>query len=269
MGMNERAYDLVATDVDGTLLNSRDELSPEVEEALREARQQGVRVSLVSGRAKPALLGVLRALDLDQPFIASGGAYIEDPVSGQVIHHQGLPWTDAEAVVRMVRAADVSVFFEYPEWSYGELKPRHTGLLYGVELSRLKVVDDLLHDSAGDPTKVALVGEAALIAEMAERMRRYNPSLHAVFAFPTCLNVSRAGVNKGTAVARLAAHFRIPLARVVTIGNQDNDVCMFEVAGLAVAVGNAAPEVRAAAHVVAPSNDEAGVDWVLRELVLR
>ena len=117
--------------------------------------------------------------------------------------------------------------------------------------------------------KVALVGDAGLMADMAEQIRQHDPSLHVVFAFPTCLNVSRAGVNKGTAVAWLANYLQIPLSRVVTIGNQDNDICMFEVAGLSVAVGNAAPEVRAAADVVAPSNDEGGVAWVLREFVLR
>jgi len=267
--MNKLAYDLVATDVDGTLLDSREELLPQVEEAVREARRRGVRVSLVSGRAKPALRGVLRALDMDQPFIASGGAYIEDPVSGDVIQRESVPWMDAEAMVHMARAADASVFFEYPEWAHAELKSRHSGLLYGVELSALRAVDDVLRDNAGAPMKVSLIGEAELMTEMAEQVRQYNPSLHVVFAFPTCVNISRAGVNKGTAVARLASHFQIPLARVVTIGNQDNDVCMFEVAGLSVAVGNAAPEVQAAAHVVAPSNDEAGVAWVLRELVLR
>jgi len=267
--MKRRAYDLVATDVDGTLLNSRDELLPAVEEAVREARRQGVRLSLVSGRAKPALSWLLRALDMDQPFIASGGTYIENPVSGQAIHRQGLAWTDAEATVRLARAAGASVFFDYPEWLYGELKPQHMDLLYGVDLSHLKVVDDLLRDSAGDPMKVALVGDAGLMADMAEQIRQHDPSLHVVFAFPTCLNVSRAGVNKGTAVAWLANYLQIPLSRVVTIGNQDNDICMFEVAGLSVAVGNAAPEVRAAADVVAPSNDEGGVAWVLREFVLR
>jgi len=55
----------------------------------------------------------------------------------------------------------------------------------------------------------------------------------------------------------------------VAIGDQDNDLTMFEVAGLAVAMANAPPAVRAAADVIAPSNDEGGVAWALRELVLK
>ncbi|HJW83423.1 MAG TPA: HAD-IIB family hydrolase, partial [Anaerolineae bacterium] len=80
---------------------------------------------------------------------------------------------------------------------------------------------------------------------------------------------TRSGVNKGTALKRLAEHLGIPLKRIAVIGDGGNDVSMFEVAGLAVAMGNAAPEVQAAADVVAPTNDAGGVAWALRELILK
>jgi hypothetical protein len=131
------------------------------------------------------------------------------------------------------------------------------------------LLDDLLRDAPGPPPKMAILGEPELLRRVEQRIRGHNPSLHAAYPFPTALDVSRPGVTKGAALRKLADHFRIPLSRVVAIGDQNNDLTMFEVAGLSVAMGNAPPEVKAAADVIAPSNDEGGVAWSLRELVLK
>jgi Cof subfamily protein (haloacid dehalogenase superfamily) len=263
------AYDLVAVDVDGTLLDSQGELSPGTAEAFQEARQQGVRLTLVSGRAKVSLLHILEALRIDQPYIAAQGAYIADPISGEVIHQQAMSQQDTEAIVRIARALDVSVFYENPDRIYGEMKPRHANLVHGDEHVALVLVDDLLHEAPGPPPKMAILGEPELLRQVEQRIRSHNPSLHAAYPFPTALDVSRPGVTKGVALRKLAHHFGIPLSRVVAIGDQNNDLTMFEVAGLSVAMGNAPPEVKAAADIVAPSNDEGGVAWALRELVLK
>jgi Cof subfamily protein (haloacid dehalogenase superfamily) len=263
------AYDLVAADVDGTLLDSRGQLAPGTVEAFAEAREKGVRLTLVTGRAKVSILHILEALRIDQPYVAGQGAYVADPLSGEVIYQQAMSWQDTRAIVQMARALDVSVFYENPDRIYGEMKPRHASLVHGDEQGALVLVDDLLHGVPGPPPKIALLGEPELLALLEERIRKHNSSLHAAYPWPTALDVSRPGVTKGVALRRLADHLGIPLSRVVAIGDQNNDLTMFEVAGLSVAMGNAPPAVKAAADVVAPSNDEGGVAWALRELVLK
>jgi Cof subfamily protein (haloacid dehalogenase superfamily) len=262
-------YDLVAIDVDGTLLTSRGELSSEVEAALQDSREQGVLVSLVSGRAKVAMLPLVQALNLDVPFIANGGAYIEDPLSGQVIDHQTLEWADVIEIVQIARLAGASVFFENPDRLLGELKAGHEGLIHGADRAMIQFVDDLLSDNAGSATKIAVLGEPRVVKLVEERLRGYKPSLHVAYPFPTALDISGPGVTKGTALERLARHLRVPLSRVIAIGDQQNDVSMFGVAALSVAMGNAPPKVLAVADVTAPSNDEDGVAWALCELVLK
>jgi Cof subfamily protein (haloacid dehalogenase superfamily) len=264
----QHRYWLLAIDVDGTLLNSANELSDGAEDALWEARRRGVRVCLVSGRAKISLMPVLDLLGMDEPFVASGGAYIEDPQSGEIIDHQCLDWEDAAAIVRIARAVDASVFFENPDRLFGELKPRHAHLTHGVDPATVVFLQDLLNDNQESPTKISVIGEPELVAQAERKIRAYNPTLHAVYPFITCLDVSRPGVHKGTAVQRLASYLAVPLDQVVAIGDQDNDISMFQVAGLSAAVGNAPSHVRAAADVVAPTNDEGGVAWVLWNLVL-
>src|SRR5262249_52546314 len=93
-------------------------------------------------------------------------------------------------------------------------------------------------------------------------------ALHLTYSGPTYLEVTRAEASKGDAVKRLASHLGIALERILAIGDSHHDLSMLAVVGTAVAMGNAAEEGKAAADMVAPSNDEEGVSWVLRELVL-
>ena len=75
--------------------------------------------------------------------------------------------------------------------------------------------------------------------------------------------------DKGTALKFVAGKLEIPLDQVLAIGDNPNDIPMFDAAGVSVAMGNAPPEVKAAATVVGPSNDDEGVAWAIRNFVLQ
>ena len=82
------------------------------------------------------------------------------------------------------------------------------------------------------------------------------------------LEIIPGGVNKGSAVAELAASLGIPMDAVMAIGDQDNDIPMIAGAGIGVAVGNASPAVRAAADRVVGTNDRGGVAQAIEALAL-
>jgi hydroxymethylpyrimidine pyrophosphatase-like HAD family hydrolase len=82
------------------------------------------------------------------------------------------------------------------------------------------------------------------------------------------LEVTRAGVNKGSAVRRLAQYLGIPLSAVMVIGDDVNDLSMFAVAGLSVAMGNSHPTVKYLAGAVAPDNSQGGFAWAVHRYVL-
>ena len=77
-----------------------------------------------------------------------------------------------------------------------------------------------------------------------------------------------ASVSKGTAAARLADRLGVAREEVMALGDGGNDLAMVEWAGLGVAMGNAAPAVRAAADVIAPSQAEDGAAWAIEQLAL-
>lgn len=74
--------------------------------------------------------------------------------------------------------------------------------------------------------------------------------------------------SKGEAIKFLAGYLGMALERMLAIGDSTHDLSMLQVVGTAVAMGNAVEEVKAAAQIIAPTNDEEGVAWVLREVVL-
>ena len=109
----------------------------------------------------------------------------------------------------------------------------------------------------------------AVLAGIEERLRVSPLPVYATYSLPVYLECTSSYANKGTALKRLTKYLEIPLERVLVIGDSPNDLSMFSVAGTAVAMGNATEEVKRAAHLIAPTNDEDGVTWVLRELVLK
>jgi hydroxymethylpyrimidine pyrophosphatase-like HAD family hydrolase len=82
------------------------------------------------------------------------------------------------------------------------------------------------------------------------------------------VTITGPGVDKGTALRRVCEHLSVPLEETMAMGDAMPDAAMFEVAGVAVAMGNGSHELKELADAVAPSNSEGGVAWAIRRYVL-
>jgi len=265
--LSDHSHDLVAIDVDGTLLDPYGRLCSGAKDAIAKAQEEGLRVTLASGRARITLVDWLEILAIDQPFIGFSGAYIEDAISGRVIDHVRLRSADAVTIVRLARHFGVSPLYNDLHCLYAELQPGHAQVLVEDERASLKPVQDLLRDAPGPPTTMAVLGDEDIMQQFAAELVRRTADVHVVRPFAGAVDISRRGVTKGSALRVLAGHLGIPLHRVVAIGDADNDRSMFEVAGLAIAMGNAPPQVRVAVDVIAPTNVEGGVAWALERVL--
>jgi len=235
-------------------------------------------VTLVSGRPKLKMTPLLKELGLELPYIGSGGAYIVDPSKNLVILHCPLGQEETEAIVELARAAKAPIISQEPEHLYyeGSLEELEQLIasskidITGVEDSQVEIlrVDDILQASAG-PTKINICSKPGHLLEIEKELRLLNLPIYLTYSAPISLEITRSGINKGEALKILAAYLAIPLERILAIGDSHNDISMFKIAGMAVAMGNAPREVKAATDLVAPSNDEDGVAWVLREMVLK
>jgi Cof subfamily protein (haloacid dehalogenase superfamily) len=255
---------LVAVDVDGTLMDSEGRLSDPVREALHTANEHGIQLAIVSGRNYQGVNYILGQLGLELWFISSNGAYIGNLHLGKVLERHFLKRKDAEMVIRIGRSLGAGIFFEREDGVYWEGPKFHLVKLNSVKGIPLKQTEDLFQLESSRPLKITLVGEPGDLPRFYAGLSAGNLDIDVVQSTDHSLEVNRKGVNKGKALKRLATYLKIPLAEVMAVGDGENDIPMFKVAGTSVAMGNAPLAVQQVADLVAPTNDEDGLAWALQ-----
>lgn len=261
---------LVVTDVDGTLLTTAHAVTPATAAQVRRVRGAGVPVLLASSRGPGAMRPVVAALGLDDGtvFVGSQGAFT-GAWTGDVLvtrHRDPAPVAAAREVVAAATGAGLAV-----GWYAGE-----RWLVSRVDATverEARVVDDTprVADLAAEPDgpdKLLVIAPTPADVRVLHAIARTLPAgLTAQVSNPTYLEVTAAGVDKASAVARYCAEHGIAPSGVVAIGDGPNDLGLFAWAGTSVAPVSARPEVAAAATWLTRGNDDDGVAWALSVLV--
>ena len=269
-GEETRTIELVALDLDGTLLG-RDGRVPERNiAAIARARAQGVQVILATGKTRFSALEVIDTLRLDEPGVFSQGLIIYNAV-GAILREVTLPRELAHEVLRFAEqnelphsiytrdglyAPEADAYRELISTKYDEPLPQVVGPLTD-QLDSLAVNKILIGDPAGDGARRRMM-EAAFGGRLAVTQ-----------AVPEYVELFAAGSSKGAGLAWLLQRLAIDPAAVLAIGDGDNDLEMLLLAGLGVAVANAQPGVRDAADVVVAAHEDGGVAEAFERFVLR
>lgn len=271
-------YDLVAIDVDGTLVNSENRLTAGTKAAIRDVLANNIGVTLVSGRARLTMEPFVKELGLTLPFISSSGAHIIDPTSNKTLYYSAMPTEVLGIIVQYAREAHAPIIFQesdriFYEGSEAELE--YLSETYKIDITvvdELKAhfiqVDDILHVHS-EPTKVYMCHDPAIVQGIEAKLKQQHLPIYMTYSAPPYLEITSIQATKGEALRRLAAHLNLDPKRILAIGDSRNDLSMFEIVGTRVAMGNAVPEVKAVADLIAPSNDQDGVAWALRTLALQ
>jgi hydroxymethylpyrimidine pyrophosphatase-like HAD family hydrolase len=260
--------DLVALDLDGTLLGPSDEVSPANRDAIARVLESGIRVVIVTGRGTDLPIRLSRELGLNMPIICCHGALVKDFHAGRTLMHIPVPLAAARTIVEVAQAFSIpAVPYVEEHFYYLPGTPRAVLDMLGPEAEVTPSFDELLVEH-GAPTFIRLFGEAAL--EVVQRRLTDLPI--GFFHFDPVLEHDEVAVvsreaNKRNALVRLCADFQIPAERVFAIGDSRSDAPMLRWAGVGVAMGNASADVKAAADFVAPSNAEDGVAAALERFV--
>jgi hypothetical protein len=118
-----------------------------------------------------------------------------------------------------------------------------------------------------DPDKILLIADnpAHAVAMYADMQHHFGEQMQIVQSHALFVEANPLGVHKGAGLAWLAAYLHVPQARVLTIGDHDNDAPMLAWAGWGVAMGNGSPACQAAADWIAPPLAEDGAAWALEQ----
>lgn len=253
---------LVGLDLDGTLLNSYFELTPDVIQAFNHTSQVGIKLVVITGRDKRSALPFLKQLGAEQTVITSGGAQIW--LNGKKIVTTSFTYAQALDVINIGLGHSAGMFVDQDQRTWRCGSKYYTDLFGKVSESIDKENSDELLDPL--PCKISIIQEPSVLGLVRTKLKKVYPEMTLTSPFEQVLDVNPPGVNKGAALSRLAGLFGIPLGQTAVAGDSENDSSMFAIAGLTFAMGNAAAFLRAQATYVAPSNDENGVVWILEKI---
>ena len=270
-------YRLIALDVDGTLLNSGLELTPGNRDAIRRAAEAGKVVALSTGRCLSEIRGVVADVPEIRYMVCENGSCVYDRKYDHTIHVAPIPPEEVRYILDILRGERVATqvfhenqsYFDQPDERFAEA----CGVgVYRETFRRTAVFDVKLFDDYG--TRPFRIEKMNLYFEEADAQERVHALLAAkplklAPSFGYMLEVVSEHADKGHGLRELCAHLRIPVEASIAVGDSMNDVEILRAAGFSVAMGNACPEAKQAAHAVAPDCDHDGVAWVIENYLLK
>lgn len=273
---------LIATDMDGTLLNAAHEISQENQEAIKFAQEHGITVVIATGRAFYEANTPVAETDLKVPYICLNGAEVRDETFN-IMSTSHLNHSLVSKITSTLKEKDIyyqvytnrGIYTENPQRDleiYIDIAERagqkadvekiENSIQKRIDNGTLKIVDnyDKIEDIPGelimkilafdsDLGKIDLVGQ-----ELAQ-----SPNLAVSSSSRGNLEITHSDAQKGIALSTIAKQLGIDLKDVMALGDNLNDVSMLERVGYSVAMDNAAPEVKTVAKYMTDSNENSGV----------
>jgi len=264
---------LIGIDMDGTLLNSLQEVSKENRRVLKMASDAGICIVIATGRVYSSARLFARYTGIPAPIIACNGAIIKDGETEEVLYSETLPLHDVEVCIRLALAWNVyyhvfsenTLFSQRMEYGAKSYRRLNESLVEKDQIcvEVLPTPEQILERSADKVLKAVIVDEDLHKLAEIRRILQANGHLEISSSWYNNIEIMKKGVNKGTALGKVALLLGIPKSEVMALGDSENDLSMLQFAGTAVAMGNALPEVKAIADFVTLSNDEDGVAHAL------
>jgi len=262
-------YRLVVADIDGTLVTRHREITPGVLAAVREAQSRGVRVCLATGRIWLSARPYFERLGADPPAILYNGGLVYDFRTDSVLRRIPLDYEHARAVLEVLRGVpEVQPHLYAGDRVFTGRVNDLTERYRRKDSIQVEEVGDLVAFLPRDPMKILIVGARGDLERALARIRTIPLPINTVFSEETYLEILPVGSSKGVALEFVAARLDVPLAQVIAVGDNLNDLEMLRTAGLGVAMGNAPEALRNAADVVTRTNDEEGLRDVIERFVL-
>lgn len=271
-------YQLIAFDLDGTLLDDAKRLPPENLRALRAAGEAGMLLVPATGRIPAGLPEELRGLPGLRYGILVNGSLLYDWQEEKILDREEISPALALQVIDYMDTLPVLYDCYQDNWGYIsrdmlERTPDYVadaGILGLIQ--RLRTPVDSLRaylKEKGEPVQKLQMYfrdqelRHRLLKELPERF----PELAVTTSVPMNIELNSAGANKGAALQRLCCLLGIPTENTIAFGDGTNDITLLQTAGLGVAMANAAPEVKAAADTVTKTNEQAGVAFALDKIM--
>ena len=257
-------YRAIALDLDGTLTNHDKVVTPKTREALLKAASEGAVIILASGRPTYGIEPVAECLELNQRggyILSYNGGNIVNAKTGEKLFSQFLPDEVIPELYAYAKEhghallgyAGNEIITEMPDDQYVKEESR-------INKMNIRKVDNLFESLEPHPTKLLMTGDPTLMLKAEEELvEKLGDRMDIFRSAPFFLELVPKGIDKAKSLTRLLTKIDLTPADLIAFGDGYNDLSMLKLAGMGVAMENAAPEVRAEADYVTLSNEEDGV----------
>ena len=259
---------LILIDSDDTLKKSDGTISERSKKAIRDNRKSGNIVVICTARPRYQTLEVMRDSDANCIVVSSNGAEIYDSRKEQVLFNS---FIDKNLVIKLVEDAfvnDIRLILTTEDIEYVTKEVRnpkqvllsiadYVNVLSECDIKQCMFIDEKKDKIYMEKEVISHFNELHIVDEISENSSYYEK----------WFSVSNVRCSKGNALKFLSDYLNIPIENTIAIGNDKNDISMFEVAGLSVAVANASDDIKSKADYITLSNDEDGVAVFLETLI--
>lgn len=267
-----RPIRLLASDIDGTLLNPQFQISDDDLAALRRAHDSGIEIVLVTGRRHTFALPVAKQLGFDFWLISSNGA-VTRSLAGETFHRDLMPREICRELCGAMQDFRGHTVLQFDKDSKGAIVLEHLDDLSASirrwlekNIAYIEFVVPIENALVNDPVQAMFCGSMARMSEALRTLEGSGMGNRITVLrteYPerdlSMIDVLNTGCSKGHALERWAAHRGFRREEVMAIGDNHNDVEMLEFAGHPVIMGNACAELRGRGWTVTRGNDACGV----------
>ena len=254
---------LLVSDMDGTLLNSKGKLSEENKRAIEYFVDNGGQFTLATGRMLPSVKRHIHKLKVTLPVIMYNGTKIYDFSNDEVIYEKFLEEERKEiieVVAKINSNVGIEIYSDEVDYIYKSCKQteRFTNLGYNV----IYEVDESIFEKKW--TKVLVVGDKKELDFVENYLKEVYGDKDIVRSSSIYLEVIPRNISKGQALQELIKFKEIENFKIVTAGDNMNDVELIEVAHYGFCIGNGSEELKKKTKYITPSNDEHAIEFIIR-----
>lgn len=281
--------EMIASDMDGTLLNSNLVITEDNARTIKSAQEDGIHFLVATGRSHTEAKPALDAAGITCPMITLNGAQAFDETGKnlftisfskenitmiiETLNKSGLSYEiatsdgfySANPESRLENVKNMMAL-HHPEYTEEQLSAETPKFLEQFPVQFVDSYDKLLADDTVQILKFIIFGyDNPDTLAATEKALSVNDELAITSSFKGNLEITHADAQKGIALTKYADSLTIPLANVMALGDNLNDLSMLQVVGYSVAMGNAEPETKEIAKFETTTNDQSGVAQAILE----
>lgn len=263
--------DMIAIDLDDTLLRDDISISDYTKSVLKRAEAKGIRIVVATGRMFCAARPWGLAIGLgDVPMVVYTGSMVARCESGDILSYEPMDLSVAQEILAEGKAHGWYMQTYSHDQLFVPYRDARTDLYEKVCGVKADVLGDAFWTPEVPPLKILLYEDDPAVMKEAESvlLGKFGDRAGHVRSRVNFLEFNKKGASKGAALQKLCEEWHVPLSRLMTFGNAQNDVSMLSLTPWSFAVANAAPEAKAAAARMTVSNNEDGVAKAVAKYVL-